>query len=211
MQPRVVTISASFGAGGSVIGPAVAERLELPFLDRAIPAAVAQQLDVPLEEALAQDEQPPSRLERLLGVFAQAATPLAPEAMPVDSNETFLARTEEVMRTAARETGGVLLGRAGMVVLRDYAGALHVRLDGPRDARARQGRRIESLDEEEVQHRLGVTDRARETYVRHFYRTDPTDCDLFHLVLDSTTLTLDVCVEIIVAASNDLSRTYGGG
>jgi hypothetical protein len=37
----VVTLSASFGAGGSVIGPRVAEELGLPFLDRAIPVAVA--------------------------------------------------------------------------------------------------------------------------------------------------------------------------
>jgi cytidylate kinase len=38
---RVVTISASYGAGGSVIGPAVADALGVPFLDRAVPARVA--------------------------------------------------------------------------------------------------------------------------------------------------------------------------
>src|SRR5436190_81574 len=36
----IVTISGSFGAGGSVIGPAVAERLGMPFLDRVIPIQV---------------------------------------------------------------------------------------------------------------------------------------------------------------------------
>ncbi|HEY0540394.1 MAG TPA: cytidylate kinase family protein, partial [Actinoallomurus sp.] len=36
----VVTVSATFGAGGSVIGPAVAERLGKPFVDRAIPYTV---------------------------------------------------------------------------------------------------------------------------------------------------------------------------
>jgi shikimate kinase len=38
---HVVTLSAGYGAGGSVIGPAVAERLGVPFLDRALPAGVA--------------------------------------------------------------------------------------------------------------------------------------------------------------------------
>ena len=37
----VVTISGSFGAGGSVIGPAVADRLGIPFVDRVIPIEVA--------------------------------------------------------------------------------------------------------------------------------------------------------------------------
>ena len=33
----LVALSASYGAGGSVIGPALAERLDVPFIDRAIP------------------------------------------------------------------------------------------------------------------------------------------------------------------------------
>jgi hypothetical protein len=32
------TIAAAYGSGGRVIGPAVAERLGLPFVDRAIPS-----------------------------------------------------------------------------------------------------------------------------------------------------------------------------
>ena len=33
----VVTVSALYGAGGSVVGPRVAEELDVPFLDRQIP------------------------------------------------------------------------------------------------------------------------------------------------------------------------------
>ena len=49
---HVVTISATYGAAGSVVGPAVAERLGVPFLDRAIPTAVANDLGISLEEAM---------------------------------------------------------------------------------------------------------------------------------------------------------------
>src|SRR5919198_1107080 len=48
----VITLSAPFGAGGSEIGPAVARRLGVRFLDRAIPTEVAERLAVPLREAL---------------------------------------------------------------------------------------------------------------------------------------------------------------
>ena len=52
----VVTISASYGAGGAYVGPQLAERLGVPFVDRAIPTEVAQRLAVPLTEAIHHDE-----------------------------------------------------------------------------------------------------------------------------------------------------------
>ncbi len=62
---RVVTISASFGSGGSIVGPAVAEKLGLPFLDRALPVAVSRTVDSTLEDAFAHDERPPTLLQRV--------------------------------------------------------------------------------------------------------------------------------------------------
>ena len=41
-----VTISAGYGAGGSVVAPEVAKRLGLPVLDRAISSRVAALLQV---------------------------------------------------------------------------------------------------------------------------------------------------------------------
>ena len=46
-----VTISAGYGAGGSVIAPEVARQLGLPMLDRAISSHVAAQLRVSVQEA----------------------------------------------------------------------------------------------------------------------------------------------------------------
>ena len=40
----VVTLAAFYGAGGTVVGPRVAERLGVPFLDRGILTAVAKRL-----------------------------------------------------------------------------------------------------------------------------------------------------------------------
>ena len=39
-----VTIAATYGCGGSIIGPAVAKKLALPFVDRAIPPALAAKI-----------------------------------------------------------------------------------------------------------------------------------------------------------------------
>ena len=51
----VVTVSAAYGAAGAEVSRAVAQRLGLPFHDRAIAAQVAVRLGVPVSEAEAND------------------------------------------------------------------------------------------------------------------------------------------------------------
>ena len=134
-----VTISSSFGAGGNIVGPAAAERLGLPFFDRAIPAAVANRLAIPIEEAAAQDEKAPSTWARLARAFANMAVPMAPQVPdPGDDPDQFRAETERILHQIAQSTGGVILGRGAMVVLADRPDVLRVRLDGDPEARIRR-------------------------------------------------------------------------
>ena len=77
----LITLSAPYGAGGSHVGPAVAQRLGLPFLDRAIPTGVAERLAVPLREAIDRDESVGSWLTRALLSFGQV-TPVLAGAAP---------------------------------------------------------------------------------------------------------------------------------
>jgi cytidylate kinase len=200
----VVTLSASYGAGGSQVGPRLAERLGLPFLDRAIPTAVAERLAVPLADALVHDEAVRSVLERLLLRFAPAAQTFAgaTPAPEIVDERSYLRCTEDVIRERAAR-GCVILGRAAAVVLRDEPGALHVRLDGPPERRIAQGMAGEGIDRETAERHMRETDRARETYVQQFYGVDARDAALYHLVIDSTVLSLDACVALIAAAAAD--------
>jgi len=214
----VVTLSASFGAGGSVVGPQVAEQLGLPFLDRAIPVAVAEALAVPMTDVIAHDERRTSGFGRLFASLARAAAlpdtefgtvPTATRASLGDQPEVaFRDQTERVLHQIAETEGGVILGRAAAIVLRDHPGALHVRLDGPLDGRVRRAVGLEGVDEEQARKLAAETDRAREAYVKHFYKCDARDPRHYHLVLDSTVLELDTCAALIVAAAR--ARTLTG-
>jgi cytidylate kinase len=193
----VVTISASYGAGGSWVGPEVAERLGWRFIDRAIPVEVAGRLAVPVAHAEAHDEAAAPRFTRLLARLPNTSGVVVPEATSAE----FCRETERLLIEAADEGDVVVLGRAAAIVLRDRPGALHARLDGPEEARAAQGMRVEAIDEDEARRRLRDSDRARMDYVKHFYRADPRDPRHYHLVLDSTALPLETCVALIVAAA----------
>ena len=193
----MVTISASYGAGGSWVGPEVAERLGWRFIDRAIPVQVAERLDVPVEHAEAHDEAAAPRFTRLLARLPNTSGVVMPEATTAE----FCRETERLLVEAAAEGEVVVLGRAAAIVLRGRAGALHVRLDGPEEARVFQAMRVEEIDEGDARGRQRNSDRARLDYVKHFYGTDPRDPRHYHLVLDSTTLALPTCVELIVSAA----------
>jgi Cytidylate kinase-like family len=201
---HVITISATYGAAGSVVGPAVAQRLGVPFLDRAIPTAVAGDLGITLEHALARDEHAPGWLARVLAVTAPLSAewqvvPQPQHAVPLP-DDRLLACTQAAIRRCIAGTGGVILGRAGAMVLRSHPTALHVRLDGDPDRRAQQAAMLLGITEREAQDALPRNDHARTTYVRHFYRTDPGRPEHYHLVLDSTRLAPEVCTDLIVAA-----------
>ncbi|TDD20204.1 AAA family ATPase [Nonomuraea diastatica] len=204
---RVVTISATYGTAGSQIGPAVAERLGVPFIDRAIPSAVAEELGCTLEEALAHDDRAEHGIGRLFSGAMRLPTVTfggvdmyVPGAMPL-APEEFVSRTERVLKDTARLQGGVFLGRAGALVLADHPGALHVRLDAPVTRRVRQTATLGQLSEREARQIIEDNDRARSAYVRHFYRTEPADACLYHLVIDSTTIPVATCADLIVIAA----------
>jgi hypothetical protein len=199
--PPLVTISASYGAGGSQIGPALAQRLGVEFLDRAIPTRVADRLQVPIDDALAHDESLGDAIGRLVSSFA-----LLPElagAMVqagVLAGEDYRRETERLIREHA-DGGAVILGRAGAVILRDNPDALHVRLDGPVDRRVANAMQVEGLQQADAERLRKSGDRAREAYVKHFYGCDARDPALYHLVIDSTALSASTVVDIIAAAA----------
>jgi cytidylate kinase len=200
----LITLSALYGAGGSRVGPAVAEALGLPFVDRAIPTGVAERLGVPLREAIERDEAVGGWLLRALLTFGQAGPVLAgatPAPGQLLTDEAFRRATEQVLRERAACGGAVILGRAGAIVLAGEPRALHVRLVGPEAARLEQAMRIEGVDRATAERRMRETDRARRDYVHHFYRADPADPAHYHLVIDSTAIDLDDCGELIVRAA----------
>jgi cytidylate kinase len=209
----LITLSAPYGAGGSHIGPEVARRLGVPFVDRAIPTGVAERLAVPLQEAIDRDESIGGTLTRMtvwLGQVGQAFG--APGALPVDAveDDDYRRATEQVLLDHARGDGAVILGRGGAVVLRREPRALHVRLDGPTEARVRQGMAVEGVDRDTAERHLSETDKARQAYMQHFYRCDLHDLSLYHLVIDSTALPLEAVVDLIVTAARAREGAYEG-
>jgi cytidylate kinase len=208
--PRIVTISASYGAGGTVVAPAVAARLQLPYLEHLVSPRVAR-----LASATEPGRDDPGRPEgvtrRLVAALAALpavfGTGLPVPVEGVSDEEQVRDDIETSIRTVAETSGGVLLGRGATIVLADTPGVFHVRLDGPPDRRIRQAMTVSGVDETEARKRQHEIDGARTAYLQRFYDSDGSDPRLYHLVIDSTALTLATCEDLIVTAASTFWAT----
>jgi hypothetical protein len=203
MSKRLVALSAAYGAGGHWIGTAVATRLGVPFVDRAIARAVATRLDVPIDEALQQEEPPGSSLlERLLSSFVGADTG-APVPLPAElvTAEDFHVASQHALLEQAAAGEGVILGRGAAAALRSDPRVLRVRLSGPVEARLHRALAVSDLDEATALRTLRRFDRTHAEYYRQFHDVDIDDASLYHLTIDSTSMPLEACVDLIEMAA----------
>ena len=189
-------ISAAYGAGGSAIGPAVAERLGVPFVDRAIPIGrgrAARRLRARRGATATSPSAPgsPARCSRSAR-WARCSAGRRPARRSPCTDEDFREATEQVAARARGRGGGRgdprprRRARAAPTHPARAARAAHrARWTRASRRRMRAGGRSTGRTAE----RLAAADRPRARgYVRHFYRADARDPSHYHLVLDSTAL-----------------------
>jgi cytidylate kinase len=202
----VITVSATYGAAGSIIAPRLAAEMGLPFIDRVISADASQDAarQFRSQEGLVQGEQESTPTGRFLSYFARAATVgavIGPDP-DLQDDEEIRARAQGALAPMLAGQPGVVLGRAGAVVLAARPRAYHVRLDGPVERRVAWAAPFEHLTPDGARRRQAETDRARTSFVKRLYRRDPADPSLYHLVVDPTVIGVDATLEVVrVAAS----------
>ena len=209
--PLLITISAPYGTGGSVIAPALAERLDVPFLQR-VTSSTGDVVGSPTQrERLSVHEARHTPVHRFVAALTHTM-PCGPTQSPPPTHhqdEDLRCRGEAEISNFLASGGGVLLGHAAAVVLGKARG-YHVRLEGSPERRLVQGAAIEAIDVDEARAHMRAADAARTGYVRRLYRVDPANASLYHLVIDSTVLALDDVVEMIASAATRAQSAIGG-
>ena len=202
----VVTIAALYGAGGSRIGPRVAERLGVQFLDRAIPSDRREEGRPPGSSADADvDEKPPKRLAAAArGPRAGRRPRPAPPARWSASTSRSAgcaprSRTSSPTRAAPAASSS---GAAARSCWRDVPGALHVYLGGDRKARVERVMELARRRPGDGRPpREGQRPGAAGTTSGAPTASTGTTRSLYHLMIDAIALGVDVCVDLIVAAA----------
>lgn len=149
----------------------------------------------------------PAVAERL-AISHQALS--APRSIPgtgedAPDDQVFRDRSESEIKRL-RTTGGVIRDAAAAVLLSDDPGVLRVRLDGPLDARTRQGAAASGQTEADTRALLERRDAAWAAFHRTFYDVDLAETRWYHLILDSTKLDWDLCADLIALAARGITK-----
>jgi len=96
--------------------------------------------------------------------------------------------------------GGVVLGRDATAILGRMRGAVHIRMIGEVEDRIDRAATDYGIDREVAAQRQVREDRMRPRISRRLMHWEPTDEGRYHLIIDSSQMSLDEAVEEIVAA-----------
>jgi len=201
--PRpVVTLFESYGSGAGYIGPRVAQALGLPFHPQAFSSEE-------IENATAQRENQ-GTLSRIFTAVGDSYAGLEGPSVAMaqaDNHDLVMQNTREV-HEQARE-GGVLVGRNAALILANQPAALHVMLDGPLGQRIERAARDSGIDTQRAAKRQKREDQVRADMSIEFYGWDPRETQRYDLVVNTGTMDLDTCVDIIVQAARIKAGRHG--
>jgi cytidylate kinase len=190
----VVTLFESYGAGAGHIGPRVAQALGLPFHEQAFSSTE-------IEDAMVKHESQ-GVLSQLFGAMGGSYAGLEGHSVAMaqqDNHALVLDNTRTVLEAA--QAGGVITGRNGALILAEWPGALHVLLDAPLRQRIERAAQESGIDIQRAAKRQKREDQVRADMSIQFYGWDPRETTRYDLVVNTGTMDLDTCVEIIVQAA----------
>ncbi len=102
----------------------------------------------------------------------------------------------DVIRLYANQGNVVIVGRAGVVIARDYPRAIHLKLQAPLEWRREVISKKHSISSAEALKYVQQTDKGREKLLADFKR-NALDCELFDAVINCKSFVIDELVEVI--------------
>lgn len=187
MKNRVITISREFGSGGRTIGKKVAEQLGIPCYDSELIQKIAEESGFDAKFVQEAGEYAPGGF--LSNLSSRTFGP---------TNEDYLWKIQyQIISRLAGQGPCVIVGRCADYILRDKADCLRVFIHA--DAQFRARRIVQEYGErpESPEQRLRDKDKRRAAYHRFYTNMKWGHAQNYDLTLNSGTLGIDKCVEII--------------
>ncbi|MGB7982112.1 MAG: cytidylate kinase-like family protein [Candidatus Nanopelagicales bacterium] len=190
----VVTLFGTYGAGVDNVGRRVAEALDLPYHPQAFSSQTL---------AGSRDADPAERamLDRVIDVLGRAHAPEgAHDEATTDGMIHELVQENDLRVWAAAESGGVIVGRNGPVVLAGRPATVHVMLTGPVEDRIARAAEELGIPLAEAARRQEPEDEIRADMSVVLYGWDPREPGRYDLVLDTSRTSIEEAVDTILAA-----------
>ncbi len=195
MEKKIITISREFGSGGRTIGREVANRLGIPFYDKELVDQIALESGFAPKFIEENGEHAPGK-SRLSYAFANQGVPGVMNGL---STADFLWSIQcNVILQLAEAGPCVIVGRNADYILKDRKDVLDVFIHADMDYRADRIVRLYGESEKSPIARLQEKDKRRQINYQHYTGRVWGNANNYDLCLNSATLGIENCVDIIV-------------
>lgn len=198
MEKFVITIARCYGSGGRTIGKMLAERLEIPFLDRELIKRASE--DSGINEALfgQSDEKTKTGLFSKKSVYTGGGEMVSPDKKAFTSEENLFNFQAEAIKKFAEEGSCIIVGRCADFVLKGMENVVRVFVYADNDACLKNVADVKGVtDPKEAQKMINSIDKERAQYYKSHTGRDWNDARNYDLCLNSGELGFEKCVDII--------------
>jgi cytidylate kinase len=204
----VITLNRELGSGGRTIGRLIAERLGVPFYDKALINALEEKYGLTPDEIERMKGRSHSwwaDFKRAMNIGAelnakqysnyQIDAEKLPDALSTDE---IFATEQEVLRGIAADESCVIAGRCGFYVFREHPNHLSILIQASMESRVARLASKRNITPEKARDIIEHVDKMRENYVNKYTGTSRYDTRNYDLVLRVDGKTEEELADIIM-------------
>lgn len=204
----VITLNRELGSGGRTIGRLIAERLGVPFYDKALINALEEKYGLTTDEIERMKGRSHSwwaDFKRAMNIGAelnakqysnyQIDAEKLPDALSTDE---IFATEQEVLRGIAADESCVIAGRCGFYVFREHPNHLSILIQASMESRVARLASKRNITPEKARDIIEHVDKMRENYVNKYTGTSRYDTRNYDLVLRVDGKTEEELADIIM-------------
>ena len=190
MSYKIITISREFGSGGRFIGEETAKKLGIAFYDREIITKVADDLGLSEKYVADRGEYAPSK-----NIFSYAF-------IGRDINGNYIADQiysyqQKIIKELAAKEPCIIVGRSADYILSGRDDVLNVFIQGNKADKIVRIKEIYSKSDDEAAKMIKDTDKKRSVNYRYCTDQEWGSRKNYDIVLNSSTLGYDNCIDVI--------------
>ena len=201
----VITINRELGSGGRTVGRMLAEKLDVPFYDKALIKALQEKYMLSVEEIERLKGQSNSwwaNFKRVVGL-GHSVNPSNFVNQDDDEPETLTTdmifkAEKEILLGMAHDESCVIAGRSGFFVLKAHPNHVSILIQAPMESRIKRVMKRQNKPEEEAKTIINKIDKLREEYVKNFAHTSRYDTRNYDLVINMDGKTEEEAVDLIL-------------
>ena len=201
----VITINRELGSGGRTVGRILAEKLGVPYYDKALTKPLEEKFNMTSEQIERLKGNNRSWWENIKRVLilgegaANSSEYYDEEKKELITSEAVLKAEKEILQSIANEESCVIAGRSAFFVTNGHQNRLNVLIQASMDHRVNRIMGKRGISEKEAKKIIKEVDETREEYLKNNAHTSRYDTRNYDLVIKMDGKTEEEAVNVILA------------